>query len=88
MKDKYEGEMKKQIKKLQRYRDFFRSSQGNADIKDAAYKSKLDLGRRKIEQVSAFAKYDDCQEMERFRDHEKEFKMKQFSKRALQMDLE
>jgi len=26
MKDKYEGEMKKQIKKLQRYRDFFRSS--------------------------------------------------------------
>jgi len=26
--------------------------------------------------------------MERFRDHEKEFKMKQFSKRALQMDLE
>lgn len=27
-------------------------------------------------------------EMERFREHEKEFKMKQFSKRALQANLE
>ena len=35
------------------------------------------MGRKLIEQ-----------EMERFREHEKEFKMKQFSKRALQMSLE
>ena len=69
MKEKYEGEMKKEIKKLQRQRDFFRSNQGNADIKDAATKGKLDLGRKLIEQ-----------EMERFREHEKEFKMKQYSK--------
>lgn len=77
MKEKYEGEMKKEIKKLQRQRDFFRSNQGNADIKDAATKGKLDLGRKLIEQ-----------EMERFREHEKEFKMKQYSKRALQMSEE
>ena len=74
MKEKFESEMKKEIKKLQRQRDFFRSNQKDPDIKD---KSKLDLGRKLIEQ-----------EMERFREHEKEFKMKQFSKRALQMSLE
>jgi CCR4-NOT transcription complex subunit 3 len=38
-KEKYEQEMKKEIKKLQRLRDFFRSNQNNPDIKD---KSKLD----------------------------------------------
>lgn len=54
--------MKKEIKKLQRLRDFFRSNQNNPDIKD---KSKLDQGRKMIEN-----------EMERFREHEKEFKMK------------
>lgn len=61
-KEKYEQEMKKEIKKLQRLRDFFRSNQNNPDIKD---KSKLDQGRKMIEN-----------EMERFREHEKEFKMK------------
>lgn len=50
MKEKYESEMKKEVKKLQRQRDFFRSNQNNADIKD---KSKLDLGRKLIEQVRA-----------------------------------
>jgi hypothetical protein len=66
--------MKKEIKKLQRLRDFFRSNQNNPDIKD---KSKLDQGRKMIEN-----------EMERFREHEKEFKMKQYSKRALAADFE
>lgn len=66
--------MKKEIKKLQRLRDFFRSNQNNPDIKD---KMKLDQGRKMIEN-----------EMERFREHEKEFKMKQYSKRALAADFE
>lgn len=39
MKEKFESEMKKEIKKLQRMRDFFRTNQNNPDIKD---KSKLD----------------------------------------------
>lgn len=54
--------MKKEIKKLQRLRDFFRTNQNNTEIKD---KLKLDNGRKMIEN-----------EMERFREHEKEFKMK------------
>ena len=44
--------MKKEIKKLQRLRDFFRSNQSNPDIKD---KSKLDQGRKMIENVSDFS---------------------------------
>jgi CCR4-NOT transcription complex subunit 3 len=50
LKEKFELEMKKEIKKLQRLRDFFRQNQGNSDIKD---KSKLDQGRKIIENVSA-----------------------------------
>ena len=49
MKEKFESEMKKEIKKLQRLRDFFRTNQNNSDIKD---KSKLDQGRKMIENVS------------------------------------
>jgi CCR4-NOT transcription complex subunit 3 len=49
MKEKFEADMKKEIKKLQRLRDFFRSNQNNTDIKD---KSKLDNGRKMIENVS------------------------------------
>ena len=48
MKEKFETEMKKEIKKLQRLRDFFRTNQNNPDIKD---KSKLDQGRKMIENV-------------------------------------
>ena len=40
---------KKEIKKLQRLRDFFRTNQNNPDVKD---KSKLDQGRKMIENVS------------------------------------
>ena len=50
-KEKFESEMKKEIKKLQRLRDFFRTNQNNTDIKD---KSKLDQGRKMIENVSLF----------------------------------
>lgn len=49
MKEKFESDMKKEIKKLQRLRDFFRTNQNNPDIKD---KSKLDNGRKMIENVS------------------------------------
>jgi len=50
MKEKFESDMKKEIKKLQRLRDFFRTNQNNPDIKD---KSKLDNGRKMIENVSS-----------------------------------
>ena len=49
MKEKFESEMKREIKKLQRLREFFRQNQTNSDIKD---KSKLDQGRKMIEKVS------------------------------------
>jgi CCR4-NOT transcriptional regulation complex NOT5 subunit len=34
MKEKFEMEMKKEIKKLQRLREFFRNNMNNSDIKD------------------------------------------------------
>ena len=49
MKEKYESDMKKEIKKLQRLREYFRSQMNNSDIKD---KSKLLEARRRIETVS------------------------------------
>lgn len=49
MKEKYEIEMKKEIKKLQRVRDFFRAIINNPDIKD---KSKAIEARRRVEIVS------------------------------------
>jgi CCR4-NOT transcriptional regulation complex NOT5 subunit len=42
-------EMKKEIKKLQRVREFFRTNMNNSDIKD---KSKLQEAKRRIESVS------------------------------------
>lgn len=49
MKEKYEIEMKKEIKKLQRVRDFFRTQINNDEIKD---KSKAQEARRRVEKVS------------------------------------
>ena len=49
MKEKYEIEMKKEIKKLQRVRDYFRAQINNSEIKD---KSKLMDARRRVEIVS------------------------------------
>jgi CCR4-NOT transcriptional regulation complex NOT5 subunit len=41
--------MKKEIKKLQRVRDFFRQTQNNPDIRD---KTKFIEAKKRIEQVS------------------------------------
>ena len=48
-KEKYEQDMKKEIKKLQRLREFFRANMNNSDIKD---KTKLLEARKRIEMVS------------------------------------
>ena len=53
--------MKKEIKKLQRLRDWFKSNMGNQDIKD---KSKLAESKRKIEQVSLFINFEKVGKLE------------------------
>lgn len=70
MKEKYENDMKKEIKKLQRLRDFFRQGIGSTDIKD---KSKLQEAKSRIED-----------QMENFRELEKEYKQKKLTKVAYQ----
>eukprot|EP00771_Trimastix_marina_P000735 gnl/Trimastix_PCT/1765.p1 GENE.gnl/Trimastix_PCT/1765~~gnl/Trimastix_PCT/1765.p1 ORF type:complete len:755 (-),score=162.44 gnl/Trimastix_PCT/1765:306-2570(-) len=69
-KEKYEGDLKKEIKKLQRYRDQVKTWMSSNDIKD---KTSLANARRMIEQ-----------EMERFKVCEKETKTKAYSKEGLQ----
>ena len=49
MKEKYEHEMKKEIKKLQRIRDYFRQALGNPEVKD---KSRAEDVIKRIVQVS------------------------------------
>ena len=68
-KEKFESELKSQIKKLQRYRDDIKTWTANSDIKD---KRPLLDARKLIET-----------EMERFKVCEKEFKTKAFSKEGL-----
>jgi len=68
-KEKFESELKSQIKKLQRYRDDIKTWITNSDIKD---KRPLTDARKQIET-----------EMERFKVCEKEFKTKAFSKEGL-----
>ncbi|KAG8468843.1 hypothetical protein KFE25_007361 [Diacronema lutheri] len=68
-KEKYEGDLKKEIKKLQRYRDDIKTWIAKSDIKD---KRPLMDARKAIES-----------EMERFKVCEKEFKTKAFSKEGL-----
>lgn len=68
-KEKLEAELKREIKKLQRFRDQIKTWQTSSDIKD---KTPLDEARKKIER-----------EMERFKVCEREFKMKAFSKEGL-----
>lgn len=80
MREKYEVELKKEIKKLQRIRDIMRTAINNPDLKD---KSRFIDSRKRIEVVSG-----DCyilwfQEMERFRELEKGFKKKVFSERKI-----
>lgn len=69
MKEKVEGDLKKEIKKLQRLRDLIKNWQLMSEIKD---KQVLNDARRSIEV-----------EMERFKVLEKEMKIKAFSKEGL-----
>lgn len=69
MKEKAELDMKKEMKKLQRLRDFFKQGINSTEIKE---KQKLQDARKKIET-----------EMEKFREHEKEFKQNKLNKTAL-----
>lgn len=71
-KEKYEGDLKKEIKKLQRLRDHIKTWQGDSSIKD---KTKLDANRKLIEE-----------KMEKFKICEKETKTKAFSKEGLAQD--
>jgi len=67
--EKYEADLKKEIKKLQRYRDQIKTWASSSEVKD---KSPLLEARRVIEQ-----------DMERFKVCEKETKTKAFSKEGL-----
>jgi len=71
-KERYEGDLKKEIKKLQRLRDQIKTWQGDSSIKD---KSRIDLARKLIEE-----------KMEKFKVCEKETKTKAFSKEGLAQD--
>ncbi|CDJ68124.1 NOT2/NOT3/NOT5 domain-containing protein, putative [Eimeria necatrix] len=66
---KVEGELKKEIKKLQRLRESIKAWQTNVDVRD---KGPLEDSRKKIEKC-----------METFRQCEKEIKTKAFSKEGL-----
>ncbi|KAG9148321.1 hypothetical protein Leryth_012262 [Lithospermum erythrorhizon] len=75
-KEKFEADLKKEIKKLQRYRDQIKTWIQSSEIKDkkvsAAYEQDLMDARKSIER-----------EMERFKICEKETKTKAFSKEGL-----
>jgi CCR4-NOT transcription complex subunit 3 len=71
-KEKYEADLKKEIKKLQRLRDQIKTWQGDSSVKD---KTKLDQNRKLIEE-----------KMEKFKVCEKETKTKAFSKEGLAQD--
>ncbi|OEH76110.1 not2 not3 not5 domain-containing protein [Cyclospora cayetanensis] len=66
---KIEGELKREIKKLQRFRDLIKAWQAHADIKE---KAPLDEARKRIERG-----------MEAFKQCERESKIKAFSKEGL-----
>ncbi|BDA45543.1 General negative regulator of transcription subunit 3 [Coccomyxa sp. Obi] len=68
-KEKYEGDLKKEIKKLQRFRDQIKTWISGNDIKD---KAELIEARKRVER-----------QMERFKVCEKEMKVKAFSKMGL-----
>jgi len=70
-KEKYELELKKEIKKLQRYRDQIKTWLSSNEVKD---KRALTENRKLIEQ-----------QMERFKACEKELKTKAYSKEGLQL---
>lgn len=74
MKEKYRADMKKEIKKLQRLRDFFRQSVNNPAIVE---QQKLVEARRRIEI-----------EMEKFRENEKDYKSKKMTTSAMLDQME
>lgn len=74
MKEKTENDMKKEIKKLQHLRNFFRQAISSGEIKD---KSKLQEAKRRIED-----------QMENFRELEKEYKSRKLTKVSYQTSNE
>lgn len=70
MKEKIETEIKKEIKKLQRHRDFFKQLMKDSEVKD---KTKITEARHRIEE-----------QMEKFRELEKEYKQKKLTKVSYQ----
>ena len=74
MKEKYRADMKKEIKKLQRLRDFFRQSVNNPAIVE---QQKLIEARKRIET-----------EMEKFRDNEKDYKSRKLTSSAMLDQME
>ena len=74
MKEKYRADMKKEIKKLQRLRDFFRQSVNNPAIVE---QQKLIEARKRIET-----------EMEKFRENEKDYKNKKLTNSAMLDQME
>ncbi|KAJ3109067.1 general negative regulator of transcription subunit 5 [Phlyctochytrium planicorne] len=73
-KEKMESELKKEIKKLQRYRDQIKVWISSNDIKD----KRALLDNRKLIELA-------CQQMERFKACEKELKTKAYSKEGLSL---
>ena len=87
MQEKYEADLKKEIKKLQRLRDQIKSWIASAEIKD---KTSLLDNRRLIETVSLYVMRENShpktsfqQQMERFKVVERETKTKAYSKEGL-----
>ena len=74
MKEKYRADMKKEIKKLQRLRDFFRQSVNNPAIVE---QQKLIEARKRIET-----------EMEKFRENEKDYKNRKLTNSAMLDQME
>lgn len=72
-KEKYEGELKKEIKKLQRLREQIKTWLASVEVKE---KKSLQDARKKIEG-----------QMEKFKIIERETKAKPFSKEALDLPL-
>lgn len=75
-KEKFEGELKKELKKVQRFRDQIRTWQGSDMKIDAGLQTQMEKMRKTIES-----------HMERFKEQERKSKTKPFSTGALQAKL-
>ncbi|CAH2355487.1 putative general negative regulator of transcription subunit 3 [[Candida] railenensis] len=72
--DKLEGDLKKEIKKLQKFRDQIKTWQSNDSIEAAIVPSRLQEHRRLVEEA-----------MERYKDVEKSSKMKSYSNQSIML---